>query len=101
MLFSALSIHYKDVPMVIPIILQIGMFASPVIYPPSLVPDRFLFLLHLNPVATIISGVRWTIYGAPPPDMPALATSGAVSVAIVLWALYYFNEVQRAYTDKM
>ncbi|WP_082206007.1 ABC transporter permease [Pannonibacter phragmitetus] len=101
LLFSALSIHYKDVPMVIPIILQIGMFASPVIYPPSLVPDRFLFLLHLNPVATIISGVRWTIYGAPPPDMPALATSGAVSVAIVLWALYYFNEVQRAYTDKM
>lgn len=101
LLFSALSIHYKDVPMVIPIILQLGMFASPVIYPPSLVPGEFQFLLHLNPVATIIAGVRWSIYGAPAPDLTALAISGTISLITALVALYYFNDVQRAYTDRM
>jgi len=100
-LFAALSINYKDIPMILPIIMQIGMFASPVIYPPSLVPERFQILLELNPVATIISGVRWAMYGAPAPSLQGLTISAGVTLAIVLVALFYFNEVQRAYSDKM
>lgn len=100
-LFAALSINYKDIPMILPIVLQIGMFASPVIYAPSLVPERFQILLEISPVATIIGGVRWAVYGAPPPSVQGLLISAAVTVAIVLAALLYFNEVQRAYSDKM
>jgi len=99
--FSALSINYKDVSLALPVILQIGMFASPVIYPPSLVPEHFQFFFELNPFVPIIAGVRWSVYGAQAPGLMGLAIAGVTTIFLLVSALYYFNEAQRLFADRM
>ena len=64
---SALNVQYRDVRYAIPFLIQFWMFASPVAYPASMVPEQWQALYGLNPMAGVIEGFRWALLGTPPP----------------------------------
>jgi len=96
---SALCVRYRDVGVVIPFLVQIGMYVSPVAYPSSLVPERWRLLYSVNPLAVVIDGFRWALLGTKPPDPFGLALSCALVAVILYGGLLYFNRVERVFAD--
>ena len=87
---SALNALYRDVRYVVPFLVQFWMFASPVAYPSSLVPERWRWLYGLNPMAGVIEGFRWALTGhGQPPGILLAASSGAVLLLVVSGLIYY------------
>ena len=66
---SALNVRYRDVGYVIPFLVQIWLYASPVVYPVSLVPEKWRLLYSINPMAGVIEGFRWALLGKARPDL--------------------------------
>ena len=93
------GVKYRDIPFALPFLLQMGLFATPIIYPPSLVPEAWRWLLALNPLAGIIDGVRWSLLGAAAPDMTLLAASTVFAVALLTTGLYVFRWTERTVAD--
>jgi len=95
----ALNAIYRDVRYVIPFMVQFWMFASPVAYPSSLVPERWRWLYGLNPMAGVIEGFRWALTGqGRPPDMLLLASAAAV-VLMLVGGLFYFRRMEGTIAD--
>jgi lipopolysaccharide transport system permease protein len=96
---AALNVRYRDVRHVIPFLVQIWLFATPVAYSSGLVPPRWRPLYGLNPMAGVVDGFRWMVA----PDAPALGTGLAVAVvavAILLTAgLYFFRRMEHSFAD--
>ena len=97
-ILSALSVQYRDFRYIVPFFIQLGLFITPVIYPPSIVSSRFEFLLNLNPMAGIISGFRSAILSQPF-DWNSILISGGISSVIFICGLLYFNRVERNFAD--
>jgi lipopolysaccharide transport system permease protein len=95
---AALCAIYRDFRYVVPFALQLWMFASPVIYPITMVPPRWRPLLYLNPLAGAIDGFRASLLGQPF-NVPALATSAAVTLLAGWAGLMYFRRVERRVAD--
>jgi lipopolysaccharide transport system permease protein len=96
---AALNVRYRDVRHVIPFLVQIWLFATPVAYSSTLVPERWRTLYGLNPMAALVDGFRWMIAPAATPPSATLAT-GVAAVALVLVAgLYFFRRVERSFAD--
>jgi lipopolysaccharide transport system permease protein len=97
-LLSALTVAYRDFRYVIPFLLQFWMFATPVVYPASIVPPRWQWVLELNPMTGLIEGFRSAFLGRPF-DTVAIAISIGVSLAMLLVAVAYFERVERRFAD--
>jgi len=97
-LLSALNVAYRDFRYVIPFLIQLWMFATPVVYPASLVPERWQWLLHLNPMAGLIEGFRSAFLGRPF-DLLGLMISFTVAAVIFLLGIMYFEKVERRFAD--
>jgi homopolymeric O-antigen transport system permease protein len=96
---SALNALYRDVRYVVPFLVQFWLFASPVAYPSSLVPEKWRWLYGLNPMAGVIEGFRWALTGhGDPPSILLAASSGAV-VLLVLSGLVYYHAVEGTIAD--
>src|SRR6266436_3579093 len=98
---SALNALYRDVRYVIPFAVQFWMFASPVAYPSSLVPERWRWLYGLNPMAGVIDGFRWAITGRGQPPSLILLASSAVVALILLGGLFFFNRMESSVADRV
>jgi homopolymeric O-antigen transport system permease protein len=97
-LFSALTVVYRDFRYVVPVLIQSLLFLSPIIYPVQIVPERYQWLLGLNPIAGIIDGLRSSILGKPW-NVPILITSVAsISVLFFVGAMY-FRQTERRFAD--
>ena len=99
LLLAALNVQYRDVKYAIPFIVQMGMFVTPVIYPSSAIPERFRWLLALNPMTGIIEGFRYAIV---PTDDFALRTVliSLVSSTLVFGVgFFWFRRTERAFAD--
>lgn len=94
-----LSVRFRDVIQAMPFLLQIWLYASPVAYPVSLVPDRWRLLYSLNPMVGVIEGFRWVLLGSLHPDFRAMAISGLVIAAAVFGGLIYFKAMERSFAD--
>ncbi|MGH6628621.1 MAG: ABC transporter permease, partial [Burkholderiales bacterium] len=79
---SALNVRYRDVGHAIPFLIQFWMYASPVAYPVSLVPDRWRLLYSLNPMAGVIEGFRWALLGNKSPDFIVMTISTTAVLAL-------------------
>lgn len=95
---AALNAAYRDFRYVIPFVVQFWMFATPVVYPASLVPEQWQWVLYLNPMTGIIEGFRSAFLGKPF-DIAALATSHIVVVLVFLIGIAYFEKVERQFAD--
>jgi lipopolysaccharide transport system permease protein len=96
---AALNVRYRDVGHMIPFLVQIGMFASPVIYPVSLVPEKWQGMYALNPMVAVIEGYRWSLLGAPAPDLGTMAIGSLSIVVFLLGGLVYFKSTERTFAD--
>lgn len=96
---SALNVKYRDVRYVIPFLAQVWMFASPVAYPSSLVPDEWKAVYGLNPMVGVIDGFRWVLLGTDPPALSSLATSTLATLVLLLGGLFFFRRTERQFAD--
>jgi lipopolysaccharide transport system permease protein len=96
---SALHVKYRDVAHLVPFLVQIWMYASPVIYPVTLVPERWMGVYSLNPMVGIIMGFRWALTGGEPPDLRMLSISVVTVGLLVATGLVYFRRTEREFAD--
>ena len=96
---SALNVKYRDVASVVPLMTQLWMFASPVLYPASLVPESFRFYYGLNPMAGVIEGFRWALLGKALPDWDMVAVSLVVVAFLLVGGVMFFRRVERTFAD--
>jgi lipopolysaccharide transport system permease protein len=96
---SALNAIYRDVRYVVPFLVQLWLFASPVVYPASLVPERWRILYGLNPMAGVIEGFRWALTGQGDSPGLILAASAAAVLVILLGGLVYFQRMEATIAD--
>lgn len=95
---SALNVAYRDVRYAVPFFIQLWLFATPVLYPPSLVPEQFRALLGLNPMAGVVESFRWALTGTDP-LWSVIGLSLAVTTVSVVAGLYYFRRVEHFFAD--
>ncbi len=98
LLSAALTVKYRDLRHALPFIIQLWMFASPVIYPTSIVPARWKWLLMINPVAGIIEGFRASLTGSPF-DWLHLSVSAAITLALFVFSVYVFRRFENTFAD--
>jgi len=96
---SALNVRYRDVRYTLPFLTQVWLFATPIAYPSSLVPERWRTLYALNPMVSVVGGFRWALLGAPAPSATTVAASSLVVVVGLLASLRYFLRVERSFAD--
>lgn len=96
---SALNVKYRDVRYAIPFLVQVWMYASPVVYPVSIVPERWRLLYSLNPMAGVIEGFRWALLSHESPDLGVMAISMVVVLALLVGGLVYFKRMERTFAD--
>lgn len=99
MLFGALNVRFRDVGQAIPFVVQIWMFLTPVIYPLTMIPENYRFLLYLNPLCGIIEAFRAVILGHHAIPLAGLLLSLASCLGIFLCGLLYFRKVERSFAD--
>lgn len=97
--FSALNVKYRDIRYVIPFFIQLMLFATPVIYPTAIVPERFRWLLSLNPISGVIDAHRACILGYKPIDWTLLCVSAAMGLLILVSGLIFFRRSERFFAD--
>jgi lipopolysaccharide transport system permease protein len=95
---SALNVKYRDVRYALPFLIQIWMFATPIIYPSTIVPERWRWLLALNPLTGVIENIRSALFGLAF-DWPALATGAGIALAGLIYAAYSFRRMERQFAD--
>jgi lipopolysaccharide transport system permease protein len=98
---SALNALYRDVKYVIPFVLQFWLYASPVVYPSTLVPERWRWLYGLNPMAGVIEGFRWALTGHGQPPGPLFGVSVAAVFAVLFGGLLFFNRMETTVADRV
>lgn len=97
-MLAALNVSYRDFRYLVPFGIQFWMFASPVVYPSSMIPERWQWLYHVNPIAGIIDGVRAVFLGSQF-DWIALSTSMLASIVIFLAGVVMFERAERHFAD--
>jgi len=96
--FSALNVKYRDVRFALPFLIQLWLFVSSVILPSSAIPQKWRWLLTLNPMSGIIEGYRSALFGLPF-DWPALGIASGLTILTLLYAIYAFARVERSFAD--
>ncbi len=96
---AALNVKYRDVRHTVPFLVQVWMFATPVAYPSSLLPEPWHTVYGLNPMAGVVEGMRWSMLGAS--TLPGLMLPVSVAAALLLFAggICYFRAVERSFAD--
>ena len=98
---SALNVQYRDVRYTIPFLTQFWLFATPIAYPSSLVPERWRALYGLNPMAGVVEGFRWALLGSGNAPGPMVAVSVVASVVMLVTGLFYFTRMERTFADRV
>jgi lipopolysaccharide transport system permease protein len=98
MWMSAINVKYRDVRFALPFVIQLWLFASSVVVPSTAVPERYRWLLHLNPMSAIIEGCRAALFSTPF-HWPALGLATALIVIGFIVAGHYFRQTERSFAD--
>jgi lipopolysaccharide transport system permease protein len=96
---SALDVRYRDVRYAIPFLIQIWLFATPVVYPVSVVPEAYRTLYGLNPMVGVVEGFRWAILAQTLPPLGLVGVSALATVLLFVSGLFYFRRVERTFAD--
>ena len=96
---AALSVRYRDVRYVVPVLVQFWLFATPIAYPSSLLPGNWRVLYAINPMTGVAEGFRWALLGANTAPGAMLAVSTAAAIVILVGGAYYFRSMERTFAD--
>ncbi len=96
---SALNVQYRDIQQMVPFLLQIWMYATPIVYPITIIPEGTIrYLYSLNPMVGVVQGFRWALFGGSPPDMTLLFSSAAV-ILLLISGLFFFRRMEKTFAD--
>jgi len=96
---APLNVKYRDVAHTLPFLSQIWMYASPVAYPLSLIPQKWQLLYSINPMVGVIEGFRWALMGKQSPNFMAMVISIIVVMALFLGGILYFKKMEQTFAD--
>jgi lipopolysaccharide transport system permease protein len=99
MILGALTAKYRDFGYATPFLVQLWMFASPIVYPTSMIPEEYRFFYGLNPMTGIIEGFRSALLGTTPFPSSLILLSAVISISIFLLGLFYFKQMERHFAD--
>lgn len=100
--FAALNVKYRDFRHVLPFLVQLGLYISPVGFSSAVVPGDWRIVYALNPMVAVIDGFRWClIEGAPMPDVPTLAIGLSAAVGLIVLGLWKFRSTEREFADQI
>jgi len=98
MLTSGLNVKYRDVRHALPFMIQLWFFATPIVYPTTIVPERWRWVMALNPMSGIIDGYRASVFGSGI-DIRGLAISAGVTLALLVYSAYAFRRMEKTFAD--
>jgi lipopolysaccharide transport system permease protein len=98
---APLNAVYRDISIVTPFALQIGMYLSPVIYPASLVPEKIRWLYELNPIAVMVESMRWVVLRTDAPTLPGLFVFASTTIALFLGGMRVFRNMEGNLVDRI
>lgn len=98
---SPLNIRFRDVGYIIPFLTQIWMYASPVVYPVSLVPEAWRWAYSLNPMVGVIEGFRWALLGKENPAIAVIGVSASMVLIMFIGGVIFFKRMENTFADKM
>ena len=98
-LLAPLNVKYRDVTVAVPLIAQLWLFATPVVYPGTLITGSWQYVYALNPMVSVIQGTRWALLGTAGPSAAELAISTLSALGLLLTALTYFRRTERTFAD--
>jgi lipopolysaccharide transport system permease protein len=96
---SGTAVRHRDVGFALPFIGQIWLYMTPVIYPLSLVPEQYRWVLALNPMTAVIGGTRWSLLGGSAPSVWVLAAGAALTLVVLFSGLFIFRRAERTIVD--
>ena len=95
---AALNVQYRDIRVVIPFVLQLAMYATPVVYPLERLPEKYRALAVLNPLTGMVEAFRASLFGTPL-ALQHVAVSAAVALAVLVSGVFYFRRMERLFAD--
>ena len=96
---SALNVEYRDVRYVVPFLVQFWMYATPIMYPSSLVPEPWRTWYGLNPMAGVVEGFRWALLGAKTQPGPMALVSAGAALLLLVTGAFYFRRMEKTFAD--
>jgi lipopolysaccharide transport system permease protein len=96
---AALNVYYRDVRYTLPFLTQLWLFATPVAYPSSMIPEPWRTVYGLNPMAGVVEGFRWALLGTGSPPGPMLAVSALAAIAAAAGGAVHFRHMERTFAD--
>lgn len=96
---SALNVQYRDVGYIIPFIVRLWFFLTPITYSASLVPEQFQLLYGINPMVGVVEGFRWAMLGIGDPPSILIGVSAIISLLLLISGAYYFRRMERTFAD--
>src|SRR5206468_28085 len=94
---SALNVRYRDVNYIVPFLAQFWLYATPVVYPASMIPAQWRLVYGLNPMAGVVEGFRWALFGTSGLDGPLLAVSVAMVLVLLVSGAYVFRRMEKTF----
>jgi lipopolysaccharide transport system permease protein len=96
---SAINVKYRDVNHALPFLTQFWLFATPVAYPFSTIPEKWQIVLSLNPMTGVVNGFRWALLGSGNGPDITLWVSATISILILISGLFYFRSMEKTFAD--
>ena len=96
---SAMNVQFRDVRYVIPFLVQVWLFITPIAYPSSLLSQPWRTLYALNPMVGVVEGFRWALLGTDTQPGPTIAASSLVAITLLLGGAYYFRRMEKTFAD--
>lgn len=96
---APINVRFRDIKHTLPFIIQIWMYASPIVYPISMVPEQYQLAYALNPMVGVIEGFRWAVFNQGEPNFTALAMSATMIPILLFGGLIFFRRMERSFAD--
>ena len=96
---SALNVQYRDVRYIVPFMIQLWLFASPIVYPSSMLPEPWRTVYGINPMVGVIEGTRWALLGTNTAPGPIIAVSSLAALALLISGAFYFRRMEKTFAD--
>ena len=96
---TALNVRYRDVHFILPFLTQALMYLCPIIYPATQIPERWRSLYYLNPMAGVVEGFRWSVFGLGQPDWRMFAVSAVATLIVLVTGVFYFARTEQTFAD--